>query len=163
MPDVTFWLPMGFIIAGVVLYLWELSQPGFFIAVPATVLILLGTLGLIIEEFLFSVWAPIVGVVVAFPTTWVTLRVYRQLAPPSSGPLTTIGQSLVGKIGTVTRNIEPDVTVGKVRIEGQIWSATADEPIAEGNKVVVEASRGVHVKVRPYVEPLQTPPVEAAP
>lgn len=154
--DITFWLPMGFVIAGVLLYLWEMSQPGFFIAVPATVLIFLGVLGLIIEDFLFSIVAPIVALAVAIPTTLATLRVYRRIAPPSERPETTIGDSLVGRRGTITKEAIPEETTGKVRIEGVIWSARAEEePIDEGTKVEVVASRGVHVVVRPLPHPAE--------
>ena len=37
---------------------------------------------------------------------------------------------------------------GKVKIGGDLWSATSDEPIEEGTEVIVESSEGVHVHVR---------------
>jgi MFS family permease len=48
---IEFWLPMSFMVVGALLFLWELSMPGFFVAVPATVLVFLGLLGLIVPGF----------------------------------------------------------------------------------------------------------------
>ena len=77
-----FWLPMGFILVGVALFLWEVSMPGFFIAVPATVAVVLGIIGMVSPEFLTSPWVVLVGVLVAAPVTVIAIRVYRRLAPP---------------------------------------------------------------------------------
>lgn len=140
---------MGFIIIGVLLFLWEVSQPGFFIAVPASVLVVLGFVGLITRINLASGWTALIVILVAAPTTLGTIHVYRKMAPPQDAPNTTTGESLVGKQGKVTVDVVQDITSGKVRIEGQIWSARSetDPIIPAGTAIEVVRSQGVHVIV----------------
>jgi inner membrane protein len=148
-PD--FWLPMGFIIVGVLLFLWEVSMPGFFIAIPATVAVILGVIGLFVEGFFTSPWVILIGVLVALPVTALTIRVYRSLAPPSGAPTTTTGESMAGREGVVTVEVEPETTRGKVRLSGTVWSARSsdDTRIPVGTRVVVQMTSGVHVVVAP--------------
>ncbi len=139
-------LGLTFLILGIVLLLVEAASPGFFIGIPATVLIVLGILGLFIPNFFFQPLAPIIAIAVGAPLTYVTILLYQRLAPPSP-PVTTVGGSLIGRTGVVVKRIVPDTIEGKVNIENQVWSATSDSPIPEGTKVKVIASRGVHVTV----------------
>ena len=76
-----------------------------------------------------------------------TVKGYQRLAVPEP-PTTTVADSLTGKVGVVTIATEVGNMKGKVRIGSDIWSATSDEPLEEGCKVVVEYSEGVHVHVR---------------
>ncbi len=136
-----------FIVIGVILFIVETASPGFFVAIPATVLIILGALGMGVEGFLLSPWSPIVAVIVAAPAFIITMFAYQKLAPPEP-PTTTVGHSLVGKRGTVQAPIIPNTIKGKVRIENQTWSATSDHYIAQDILVEVVQSKGVHVVVR---------------
>ena len=141
---------LGFIlvIIGIILFLVEASSPGFFIAIPATILIILGILGIIAPPIFFSVWSPIIAAGIAAPVTVLVILFYRKLSPPQE-PVTTVGDSLVGKTGLVTTATDPDShTKGKVRIGSDTWSATSAQPIKEGARVEVIASEGVHVIVR---------------
>ena len=152
MPDLAETLAYTFIVGGILLFLWEVSMPGFFIAIPATVLVFLGVVGLVWPEFLVSVWSPLVAIGVAVPATLLTIRLYKRMAPPADRPTTTVGDSLVGLEGTVETEVRPYETRGKVRIRGQVWSATSDEgTIALGTRVRVLRSEGVHVVVTPVV------------
>lgn len=146
-----FWVPMTFILVGLALFLWEISMPGFFVAIPATVAIVLGVIGLFVEGFLTNpVWVLLVGLLVGAPTTMVVMRLYRNLAPPDAPPTTTTGESLRGKQGTVTVEVLPETTKGKVRVEGVIWSArTEGDPIPVGTRVEIVRSQGVHIVVKP--------------
>lgn len=135
------------IIIGVLLLMAEASAPGFFIAVPATILIVLGVVGLIAPALLLTIWSPIIVVAITIPITVLTILLYQRIAPPEP-PTTTVGYSLLGKVGKVTTDIIPDTIKGKVQIENQVWSATANEPIPVGTKVKVIGSRGVHVFVQ---------------
>lgn len=139
-------LGIGFLIVGIVLLLVEAASPGFFIGVPATILIVLGLLGMFIPNFYFSPWAPITAIAVGAPLTYLTIVLYQRLAPPSP-PTTTSGGSLVGMFGRVVRELDPDSIMGKVNIDNQVWSATAEEALPEGTRVRVVRSRGVHVVV----------------
>lgn len=141
-----FAISIAFIVLGVILLLAELTMPGFFLLVPATVLIVLGFLGLAFPNLLLSIYSPIIAVIILVPMTYLTIKMYQRLAPPAP-PETVVATSLVGKEGIVTEDVVPNVISGKVRIEHDSWSATSDHVIPKGTKVVVLASEGVHVKV----------------
>jgi len=142
-----FTMGLALLIVGVVMLIIEAASPGFFIAVPATVLIILGLLGMFVQNFLFSVWSPILAVLVSVPSTLFTMWFYSRFAPPSP-PTTTVGESLISRQGSVTVTIIPHTIKGKVRIGNEVWSATSDEIIREGERVLVIGSEGVHVIVR---------------
>lgn len=142
---------IALVLAGVVLLLIEAASPGAFLLVPATILIIIGLLGMLIPGLLFSVWSPVIAVVLFAPMTYVTIKLYQRLAPPAP-PETTVATSLVGQKGTVTKAIEPHSLAGKVRIAHDTWSATASSRIEEGSKVIVKSSEGVHVKVEEIQE-----------
>ncbi|MFQ5986379.1 MAG: NfeD family protein [Thermoplasmata archaeon] len=142
-------LALTFLVVGLVLLLVEASSPGFFVGVVATILIVLGILGLFVQDFFTSPLAPITVIVVGAPVTYVTILLYQRLAPPSP-PMTTVGDSLIGRRGRVERRVIPDSIEGKVNIDNTMWSATAEEPIEEGVRVQVVDSRGVHVVVTPW-------------
>lgn len=136
------------IVAGVVMLIIEASAPGFFIAIPATVVLVLGIFGLIAPEEMFYSWvSPFIAVTVAIPMTVVSIYLYQKLAPPES-PTTTVGTSLVGRSGIVIRELDPTDISGKVKIENQEWSATAKTRIPVGSEIVVTESKGVHVTVK---------------
>ena len=135
------------LIVGVLLLLAEAASPGFFIAVPGTVLIVLGIIILLFPGLLENEWAPLVGVLVAVVAGALTIMLYRRIAP-GQRPQATSMDTLVGKVGMVSRAIEPNNIKGKVRIDNQIWSATADKKIVTGMKIKVIGSKGVHVRVK---------------
>lgn len=54
--------------------------------------------------------------------------------------------ALIGKVGLVTKEIDPDIG-GQVRLEGEIWVATADELIGVDEKVIVKTVSGTRVHV----------------
>jgi len=139
-------LSLVFIVIGVLMLLLELSQPGSFLLVPATVLLALGGIGLIFPDLLLTVWSPIIAVIILVPTTLLTIKMYQRLAPPSP-PETTVATSLIGKEGVVETEVVPGSLRGKVRIANVIWSATSNSPIPAGKKVRVVRSEGVHVTV----------------
>jgi membrane protein implicated in regulation of membrane protease activity len=56
--------------------------------------------------------------------------------------------NLAGKEGVVVKTVTPDSIKGKVEIDNQMWSATADSIIDEGKKVIIISSEGVHIKVK---------------
>ncbi|MHB8606338.1 MAG: NfeD family protein [Thermoplasmatota archaeon] len=146
----------GLMSLGVLLLIVELLSPGFFIAVPATVLIILGVFALNAPFDLFTKWAPLVVIVVGVPATLFTIVAYRKFAPPTEAPTTMSGDALVGKEATVTRVVEPGSSKGKVRIGRMEWSATSDSAtIAEGAKVRVSRVEGVvlHVESDPAPAP----------
>lgn len=140
-----------FVIVGVILFIVEVASPGFFVAIPATVLIILGALGMVVDDFFLGIWSPIVAIAVTVPAFLGTMYAYKRLAPPQP-PTTTVGRSLVGKRGIVDTDIVPNTIKGKVRIENQTWSATSDHYIPKDTLVEVVQSRGVHVIVKEVQE-----------
>lgn len=144
-------LALAFVIIGILMLLAEAASPGSFILVPATVLLILGGVGLVFPEWLFTWYAPLTAVVVIIPMFFITIKMYQKLAPPAP-PETTVATSLVGQKGVVEREVEPGNVKGKVRIANDTWSATSITRIAVGKKVVVRASEGVHVKVEELSE-----------
>ncbi|UCH88679.1 MAG: NfeD family protein, partial [Thermoplasmata archaeon] len=150
----TFWdtnypIALALIFIGVAFLIAEPFIPGFFIAIPGTVLLTIGAIGLIAEDLLFTPISLGIGLVAGILMLVIAIKVYRVLSP-NRPPTTTVADSLIGKEGIVTVPTDPDHrTRGKVRIESQIWSAHADTVIPENTKVEVIASEGVHVKIIP--------------
>lgn len=144
-------LALAFVIIGILMLLAEAASPGSFILVPATVLLVLGGVGLIYPDWLLTWYAPVTAVVVLVPMLFVTFKMYQKLAPPAP-PETTVASSLVGLKGVVEREVVPDSVRGKVRIANDTWSATSKTPIPVGKRVIVRASEGVHVKVEELPE-----------
>ncbi len=141
-----FSLGITLIIIGLILLIWEVHMPGFFIAIPGTILVVLGVAMLFIENMdvlLTSILILISGIFASI----FTLLFYRQIGKPEPPQTTTI-ERMVGKTGIVTCKIEPNSLKGKVRIDGDLWSATADKEIEKGKKVIVIGGEGVHLYVK---------------
>ncbi|MDD1676727.1 MAG: NfeD family protein [Methanomicrobiales archaeon] len=135
------------VIAGSVMLLIEAYTPGFFVAVPATVMIFLGILVLLGIDIFSSSTGIILGVVVALVTAGVTVWIYSRLTPNGS-PTTISRDSIVGMVGNVIRTVDEDSINGKVTIGRVEWSARAAEgTIPAGKKVRVLRSEGVHIVV----------------
>ena len=137
---------MAFVIGGIILLLAEAASPGAFMLVPATVLLILGAIGLIAPSILLSWWSPLLTAIIVVPTTILTIKFYQKLAPPAP-PETVVATSLVGQMGVVVTDVVPHNLTGKVRIANDTWSAISDKLIPAGSKVRVKASEGVHVTV----------------
>ena len=135
----------GLIILGILLFLAEALVPGFFMAVPATVLLIVGLLALFSPDIgFFGVWAPVVCIVVGVPATVATLWFYRRIAKPDEAPTTRTAENLVGAEGVVTAEVIPDSMRGKVKLGHQSWSATTrGSPIPAHAKVRVVSVDGV--------------------
>jgi membrane-bound ClpP family serine protease len=137
------------IVLGAVLLLVEVYQPGFFIAVPATVLIILGVLLLLGVDILTSPTGLIVGVLAAIGAASVTVWLYGRLTPGHEPPTTLSRDSLVGLEGMVVAPIDPETLAGKVQLGGMEWSARSESgEIPAGRRVIVVRSEGVHVVVK---------------
>lgn len=135
------------IIIGIIMLMAEIFAPGAFMVVPATVLIVLGVIGMIAPDILLSWWSPIIAVILIVPMTLITVRMYQRLSPPMP-PTTTVATSLIGQEGVVMTTVCPGNLKGKVKIKSDIWSATADQSIPVGARVIVVDSEGVHVRVK---------------
>ena len=54
-------------------------------------------------------------------------------------------EGLLGEIGVVKETLNPE---GRVLIHGETWNAESDTVISAGEKVSVEAVKGLKIKVR---------------
>ena len=136
------------IIGGTVFLLIEAASPGFFIAVPGTVLIILGILFVLGVDVFSSPAGVIIGVGVALAASLVTIWIYRRINPGEESPTTISRDSLLGKEGIVVKAVDQDSLSGKVQVAGQEWSArTQGGVIQPGIHVRVVRSEGVHIVV----------------
>lgn len=135
------------IVLGALLLVIEATNPGFFVAVPGTVMIILGILFVLGVDVFGSSLGVVVGVGTALAAAAVTVWLYSRVTPQEK-PTTISRDSVVGLEGRVIRAVDPDSIGGKVLINGVEWSArSVSGPLAEGTKVVVVRSEGVHVVV----------------
>ncbi|MFW5946127.1 MAG: NfeD family protein [Candidatus Natronoplasma sp.] len=132
---------------GIILAIVEAADPGFFIAIPAGVLITLGFITLLYPGQLYSFWTPLIVALIVIPLMFISMKYYQYISPPTK-PTTTMTTSLKGQEGKVVKDIDPDDISGKVRVGSKYWSATADERIEEGEKVKITEAKGVHVVVK---------------
>jgi membrane-bound ClpP family serine protease len=135
------------IVLGALLLVIEATNPGFFVAVPGTVMIILGILFVLGVDVFGSTLGVVVGVVTALAAAAVTVWLYSRVTPQDK-PTTISRDSVVGLEGRVVRGVDPDSIRGKVLIGGTEWSArSVSAPLGEGTRVVVVRSEGVHVVV----------------
>lgn len=136
------------IVVGALVLLAEAYTPGFFLTVPGTVMVLLGALLLLGIDIFNSEWGIVAGVVGALAAAVVTVLLYSRITPDEK-PTTLSMDSFAGMTGVVTRTIDPVTFDGKVRIEGNVWSAISERgTIPEGAQVRVVRSEGVHIIVQ---------------
>jgi len=140
------WVGILMLVIGAALLVAEAFVPGFFIVVPGTILVLLGAIALVAPDLLTFPWGIILFVIITVIVSSGTIMFYRRLAPGHK-PLSTSMDTLVGQMGEVIREVEPDNISGKVRIGSQIWSARSSEKIPAGERVIVTRAQGVHVFV----------------
>ena len=109
---------------------------------------IIGVLVILGVDIFNSTYGIVLGIVIAFLAAIVTVFLYSRLTPGDEKPLTISMDSLVGRTGTVLNPTDEKTLSGKVRIEGQIFSAkSVSGIIPEGSKVKVIASQGVHIVV----------------
>ncbi len=138
------WLLLVF---GTLLLVVEAFSPGFFVAVPGTVLIIIGILLILGFPIFGTSLGVVVGVFVAMVTAGVTIWIYSRFTQ-GDRPFTLSRDSVIGLEGMVVREVNSDIISGKVRVSGQIWSAKSENGnIPKGTKVRVISSEGVHVVV----------------
>lgn len=63
--------------------------------------------------------------------------------------IVTNAYSLIGKVGIVTTEINTLNSTGQVKVNGEIWSAKADEDIKQGTEVEILKIDGVKLIVKP--------------
>ena len=94
-------IALAFIIIGILLFVVEVFQPGFLVAVPGTVFIVLGILmsfdnALGLSPFMLLV----IGLIVGGGSLYGTMTMYQSLAPPDTPSEMSI-ESMIGKSAIV--------------------------------------------------------------
>jgi membrane protein implicated in regulation of membrane protease activity len=144
-------IALSIIVIGTLLIIGETVSPGVYFIIPGTVMVVLGIVGYIIPDFLFSIWAPITMALVGLVVSIATIMIYKKLGNPEP-PVTAVSDGLIGKIGTITISTAPDNIRGKVKIGSELWSARSLNPIEVGTVVRVVSTEGVHVVVEEISE-----------
>lgn len=134
---------------GVVLYIVETTNPGFFIAIPGTVLLVAGLIMIVSPGLFQQPWSWLIIIVVSVLATWASIEVYKRIAPPEKSNTTLGIQNVVGLSGTTDTDVTRDA--GEVRIQGESWRARAESgSIPRGAQVLVVGTEGSFtVIVRP--------------
>ncbi|SDD72270.1 Membrane protein implicated in regulation of membrane protease activity [Paenibacillus sp. UNCCL117] len=91
------------------------------------------------------IWQVFAGCIVVLVLTIFTKPITRRFR--SSGSYRDAVDELVGKTGVVLEPIEPGAQ-GLVRVGSEMWSARAEERIAEGETVTVQARSSTHLFVQ---------------
>lgn len=138
------------IIAGVLLFVWEIFTPGFVVAcfgvgAFASGISAFAGLG---PKMQLGVFAVISGGTALFIRPLV-LKVLSN----GSDKIQSNVEALIGKTCTVETTIDPKKEEGYVKIAGDRWRAVSitGEPIEEGERVTIEKVEGTRVFVRPYL------------
>ena len=142
-------LALAFIIIGVRLFVVEVFQPGFLIAVPGTVFIVLGILMSFDDALgLSSGTLLVIGLVVGLGSLYGTMTMYQSLAPPDTPSEMSI-ESMIGKSGIVTRDVTANEMSGKAKIGREEFRATSESDIPKDTKVKVTHAEGITLTVVP--------------
>lgn len=141
-------LPWILICVGALFLLIEASSPGFFMAVPGTAFVVIGVFSFFAYDLLATPAGIIVAVVAAVVAAVLTVLVYKKISPDRK-PITVTKDTITGKKGVVTVEINEKDISGKVEINGAVWSAKSSKgTIPVGAEVEVESSSGVHLTVK---------------
>ena len=142
-------MALAFIIIGILLFIIEVFQPGFLIAVPGTVFIVLGILMSFDDVFGLSPFTLlIIGLIVGLGSLYGTMRMYQSLAPPDTPSEMSI-ENTIGKSAIVTKDVVANEIFGKAKVGREEFRATAEADIATGTKVKVTHAEGITVTVVP--------------
>ncbi|MFQ5452960.1 MAG: NfeD family protein [Candidatus Zixiibacteriota bacterium] len=130
-------------LAGVVIFLiLELMTPSLVFACFVAGSLVAGAYSFISPEGYY--WQIGIFIAVSVILLPMTRTMAKKITKPS--PQKSNIDALIGKVGLVTKTINPDMG-GQVRLEGEIWVASADEKIEENEKVTVKAITGTKVHV----------------
>ena len=133
------------ILFALILFIAEIKVPSYgLLTVGGVISMILGSLMLIKTpaEFLRISWTtiiPAVLVTVAFFVFAMGMALKARMKKPTTGQ-----EGLIGEIGTVRTKLDPQ---GKIFVHGEFWNAVSDEPVEEGEEVVVTEVQRMKLKV----------------
>ena len=135
---------LAWIVIAVVAAIVEISVPHFgliFVSVAALGAALAAYLGM-------GMSAELVVFILLLSLSWVVLRprLMRNLGGRGVPSRT---ETLIGREGIVTHDIETTVGAGRVNVGGEDWAARSSTPLAAGTRVRVVAADGIVLEVTP--------------
>ena len=140
-------LGLVLIVVGVILLIVEMATPGFFIALPGSVFLLIGIMIYYVPWIWSTPWGIVIAVVVTICMSALVIGIYKQLGRGHKVLTPSVG-TMAGKEALVMEDLVPGDLSGKVKVGTETWSATSDEPIPSGKEVVVVKGEGVHLIVK---------------
>jgi membrane-bound serine protease (ClpP class) len=148
---------IALIFFGIVLLILEIKVASFgALATGGIISLLLGSMMLIDSpqpelQLGLRFILPVVGSLSALVLVLVGMGVRAQQMRPTTG-----AEGMIGEAGRALTSIEPG-GVGRVHAHGELWTATATEPVAAGQSVTVTAVTGLLLTVTPETRiPAQT-------
>ena len=134
-----FWIWMA---AAVVFLIFEILTPGPIFACFAAAAAASGIYAQFMPgEYYWQIGIFVGASIILLPSM---RPVAKRLIKPS--PTKSNVDALIGKTAVVIKDIDPD-TGGQIRVEGQVWAAQADEPIAAKSRVTITAVSGTRLIV----------------
>ena len=141
------------IVLAIIFFIMEMKVSSYgLLSVAGVVSLLLGSLMLFEGtdpdlKLSWSVLLPTILIVSGFFIVVAGLVFRVQVSKPTTG-----NRGLIGEIGIVKKTCAPE---GKVFVHGELWNATAREPIEENTKVQVVRVDRLVLEVEPLAEPPQ--------
>lgn len=133
------------ILFALILFIAEIKVPSYgLLTVGGVISMIMGSIMLIKtpSEFLRISWMtiiPAVIVTVAFFVFAMGMALRARLKKPTTGQ-----EGLVGETGVAKSRLDP---TGKVFVHGEFWNAVSDEPIEEGEEIIVSEVQRMKLKV----------------
>ncbi len=140
---------IALIVFGLALLILEVKVTSFgVLAVGGVISLLLGSMMLIDSplpelQLGLRVILPVVGSIAALTLFLVGLGVRAHQAPAVTGV-----DGMINEVGRALTSIDPG-GMGRVQTHGEIWTATAGEPVAAGQTVRVTGVKGLLLTVEP--------------
>ena len=128
--------------AMIVFLILELMTPTFVFACFVAASLVAGIFAFFSPDAYY--WQIGIFVTVAVVLLPLTRKLAGKITKPS--PQKSNVDALIDKVALVTKSIDPDLG-GQVKIEGEVWTARANEPVEEGEKVRVIKVSGAKVHV----------------
>ncbi len=133
--------------AAVIFLILELATPTLIFVCFVAGSLAAGIYGFFLPEQHYAQIGIFVGVsVVLLPAMRTLAKKITRESPQQSNVA-----ALIGRVGLVTQKIDPDLG-GKVRVEGEIWVANAEEEIGENEKVTILSITGTRLHVERHVK-----------
>jgi len=130
---------LALILLGVVLIAAELFTPGFGVfGIGGGVSLILGLMMIDKEPWVEVAGNVAKGVAIGLLAVFVVFIVLARRAMKK--PIAVGREAMVGQVGAATTDIAPN---GMVRLKGELWRATSEKPIREGDEVVVKDVKGL--------------------